>query len=349
MRGVVGRVLLTRSGGDDFVFFLSGWDRTTMGEDYPDRIAEQAEISVKAAVQRKYTDEVASLLEISVGVRTLRKNQKVHLERLIYRGIKEAQIRATNAAANELDRKKGLLKKVLRESLLHTLYQPIVDTEKACVLGYEVLTRGDVEGLSNPQALFQVAEASGLVWELSRIIRRIAVEPIDECKNGELFFINMHPTDFSDPQFLRTEIWDPQLGRLAARLVFEITERAAIHDYELFRDYITTLKKLGYRIAVDDLGSGYAGLTAISALEPDFIKFDMALIRDIHLNTVKQNLVKSMMRFAVDIGCEVVAEGVEQPEERDTLCDLGCRYHQGYYFARPGKPFPVIPPERFKR
>jgi EAL domain-containing protein (putative c-di-GMP-specific phosphodiesterase class I) len=96
---------------------------------------------------------------------------------------------------------------------------------------------------------------------------------------------------------------------------------------------------------VDDVGSGYSGLKSIAELKPDFIKIDMALIRDLHLHPIKQDLTGTISRFATGSGITLIAEGVESREELATLKTLGVRYAQGYLFARPGPAFPVVPPE----
>ena len=123
-------------------------------------------------------------------------------------------------------------------------------------------------------------------------------------------------------------------------MVLEITERASISTIDNVRTRIGRLRDRGFRIAVDDLGAGYAGLNSFALLEPEFVKLDMALIRDIDTSPVKQKLVSSMTKLCNDLGLHVIAEGVETLAERDTLCELGCDLFQGYLFARPGPPFP---------
>jgi EAL domain-containing protein (putative c-di-GMP-specific phosphodiesterase class I) len=99
---------------------------------------------------------------------------------------------------------------------------------------------------------------------------------------------------------------------------------------------------MGFRIAVDDLGAGYAGLTSFALLEPEIVKLDMTLIRDVHQSRTRQNLIRSMTGLCKDMGMLVVGEGVETIEERETLRELGCDLLQGYLFAKPGKPFPDV-------
>ena len=102
------------------------------------------------------------------------------------------------------------------------------------------------------------------------------------------------------------------------------------------------LRNRGFRIAIDDLGAGYAGLSSFALLEPEFVKLDMTLIRDIDTSSVKQKLVKSIASMCKDMGLFVIAEGVETPGERDSVIDLGCELLQGYLFARPGPAFPEV-------
>jgi EAL domain-containing protein (putative c-di-GMP-specific phosphodiesterase class I) len=99
---------------------------------------------------------------------------------------------------------------------------------------------------------------------------------------------------------------------------------------------------MGFKIAVDDLGAGYAGLSSFTVLEPEIVKLDMSLIRDIHITSTKQKVVRSMTALSKDMGMTVVAEGVETREERACLVDLGCDLLQGFLFAKPGRAFPGV-------
>jgi EAL domain-containing protein (putative c-di-GMP-specific phosphodiesterase class I) len=128
-------------------------------------------------------------------------------------------------------------------------------------------------------------------------------------------------------------------------VVLEITERASLDDVPEARTKVAELREMGFRIALDDLGAGYAGLTSFAQLEPEFVKLDMSLVRDIHKSSVKQKLVRSMTELCKDMGVTVIAEGIELEEERDSIVDLDCDLLQGYFVARPGPAFPeVLPP-----
>jgi EAL domain-containing protein (putative c-di-GMP-specific phosphodiesterase class I) len=150
-------------------------------------------------------------------------------------------------------------------------------------------------------------------------------------------FVNLHPKDLADPELLDHS---SLLGSIADRVVLEVTERASLDDIDNVRNTVTRLRERGFRIAVDDLGAGYAGLTSFALLEPEIVKLDMTLVRDIDTSSVKQKLVASMTALCVDMGLLIVCEGVETIAEHDTLRALGCDLLQGYLFARPGRAFP---------
>jgi EAL domain-containing protein (putative c-di-GMP-specific phosphodiesterase class I) len=117
--------------------------------------------------------------------------------------------------------------------------------------------------------------------------------------------------------------------------VLEITERTAIKDYPRFQEYLKAFRERGFRFAVDDAGSGYAGLGSIANLAPDYIKLDISLIANIDTNFLKQNLVETMVTFANNQGAQVIAEGVERREEFETVKQLGVHFTQGFLFHRP--------------
>ncbi|HMC94217.1 MAG TPA: EAL domain-containing protein, partial [Polyangia bacterium] len=118
-------------------------------------------------------------------------------------------------------------------------------------------------------------------------------------------------------------------------------ERAALDQIRGSRTRVERLRAIGYRIAVDDLGAGYTGLSSFAALEPDVVKADMSLVRGIESSAVKRKVVSAIAALSVDLGIKLVAEGIETPAERDCIVSLGADALQGYLFARPNRGFPV--------
>ena len=154
-----------------------------------------------------------------------------------------------------------------------------------------------------------------------------------------LLFVNVHAQDLLDDTLYRK---DSPLADFAQRVVLEITERAAIHDIKDARARVSDLRSMGFRIAIDDLGAGYAGLSSFASLEPEVVKLDMSLVRNAHTSEIRQRLIASMAALCVEMQMGVIAEGVETPEERDCVRRCGCNLQQGYLFAKPGPPFPQV-------
>lgn len=216
-------------------------------------------------------------------------------------------------------------------------FQPIVRASDQTVFGYEALLRSDEPSLPGPGHVLSAAESSGQLVQLGRTIRQRAVEPFLDVPGTASLFVNLHPLDLLDPELLNEST---PLASVADRVVLEVTERASLDEIGNIRKTVMRLRERGFRIAIDDLGAGYAGLTSFALLEPDIVKLDMALVRDVDTSPVKQKLVASMTTLCRDMGMLIVSEGVETVAEHDTLRALGCDLLQGFLFARPGKGFP---------
>jgi EAL domain-containing protein (putative c-di-GMP-specific phosphodiesterase class I) len=208
-------------------------------------------------------------------------------------------------------------------------HQPIYD-RIGDIAGFELLLRSAAPGFRGPEPLLAMASALERTAELERFFSRHALA-IAEALSERLVFINVDP-----PALGRDDLFAPLVPH-AHHVVLEITERDERGDPLLLARRIRALKELGFKVAVDDLGSGYAGLNAVVDLAPDIIKLDMQLIRDVHQSFVKQRLIRSVCDAAHDLGIEVVAEGIERLEELDATFDAGCHYFQGYLLGRPAK------------
>jgi len=221
---------------------------------------------------------------------------------------------------------------------LYVVFQPIGN--HGMVYGHEAFVRTEEPGIPNPMAFIEAAERLRRMHDLSRAIRAAVVRAVEPApvQSAGVLFVNLHPYDLLDEKLFSAT---SAFTHLAPRIVLEVTERQSLHEITDIRERVARLRKLGFRIAIDDLGAGYAGLTSFAQLEPEIVKLDMSLIRDVHHSPTKQRLIMSMTSLCRDMGRVVVAEGVEQVEERDVVVDLGCQLLQGYLFARPGRGFPT--------
>ncbi len=210
-------------------------------------------------------------------------------------------------------------------------YQPIVRAADGGLVGHEALVRTASAALPHPEALFGAAEKVGGLRELGRAIRA-GVAATRPRGDGLLAFVNLHPHDLLDPALVEP---GAPLSACARSVVLEVTERASLGAVAEVQPRVAELRRLGYRIAVDDLGAGYAGLSSFAALQPDVVKLDISLVRDVDREPVKRKLVASLVALCRDLRVTVLAEGVETPGEREVLVELGCEWLQGYLFGRP--------------
>jgi EAL domain-containing protein (putative c-di-GMP-specific phosphodiesterase class I) len=218
-------------------------------------------------------------------------------------------------------------------------YQPIVRVADRSIFGYEALLRSEEKALPHPGAILDAAERLDRLSDLGRKIRKAACVPIPEAPPQAAFFVNLHARDLMDGTLLSPT---SPLSFFADRVVLEITERASLDGITDVRAKIAELRRMGFRIAIDDLGAGYAGLTSFATLEPDIVKLDMSLVRNVDTDLKKEKVVRSMTSLAKDLGMLVVAEGVETAGEREALVAIGCDLLQGYLLAKPGRPFPAF-------
>lgn len=214
-------------------------------------------------------------------------------------------------------------------------FQPIVRYRAREVRAYEALMRTTDSVMRSPLAVLDAADRLVRHEDVGRRVRSLVASTLATAPDITCF-VNLHVRDLLDESLYEA---NAPLLPYAKRVVLELTERAALETIKGLPECVARLRSLGYRIAVDDLGAGYSGLTSLAQLEPDIVKIDMSLVRDVDREPKKQKLIAAIASLCRDLGTELVVEGIETPAERDTLLELGCEIFQGYLFARPGKPF----------
>ncbi|MBN2194477.1 MAG: EAL domain-containing protein [Polyangiaceae bacterium] len=214
-------------------------------------------------------------------------------------------------------------------------YQPIVRRDGS-LYGYEALMRSGETALPHPGAILSAAERLGRLPDVGRRTRSLIAESLPELPGGLSCFVNLHPSDLGDPALLSK---DSLLDVYGARVVLEVTERETLDRLPDPRRLIAQLRERECRVAVDDLGAGYAGLTTFAQIEPDIVKIDMSLVRGVDQDRRKAQILDGIVKLCHELDVTVVAEGVETTGERDNLLDLGCDLFQGYLIARPAAGF----------
>jgi len=208
------------------------------------------------------------------------------------------------------------------------------------VIGYEALTRMQRDEFRSPDQLFRVAHENGALWTLERLCRRRALETLPPFEPDQLLFLNIEPDSIFDPQLRDPAFLDlmKDAGLAPDRVVLEVTEHAAVRDFASLRRVLEDVRGMGFRLAMDDFGSGYSGLHTIAEIRPDYLKIDMSLVRDLHLHPIKRELIATISRFSESTGIAIVAEGVETEDELNSLSKVGVRCAQGFLFAEPDCP-----------
>lgn len=223
-------------------------------------------------------------------------------------------------------------------------FQPVVSLLERRVCAYEALLRTRSEEFASPLSLLHEASRLDRIWDVSRTARERTANECGAMPDDALLFVNLHVSDLFDDALLDDR--NPLLP-YAQRVVFEVTEQASVRSADEIPERVQALRALGFRIAVDDLGAGYSALSVLAELEPEVVKVDMSIIRDVDRSLTKQRVIRSVLHLALDLGSTVICEGVETERERDMLASLGCDWLQGYWFARPSRGFVSVEDARF--
>jgi EAL domain-containing protein (putative c-di-GMP-specific phosphodiesterase class I) len=237
----------------------------------------------------------------------------------------------------------GWLRDMLAEERMTVLFQPIVRcTPDHPVFAYECLMRGiDPAGaLVAPGRILSTAKSAELLFQVDLAARRAVIREAARLKIARPVFINFTPTSIYDPHFcLRTTVAAiKEAGIPPGNVVFEVIESEHVPDIDHLRNIMDFYREQGFRIALDDLGSGYSSLNMLSVLKPDYVKLDMGLVRGVHADRYRSLIAAKLLEVAQALSIISIAEGVETAEEFEWLIRHGADLVQGYHFARPANP-----------
>ncbi len=338
-------VAVNRAGGSDFYVFAT----LEPGEEASARLqrkARQVEESLRGSLDEAFGARIHKRIGVFVGHALLRPNPQMRVERLVYRALRQAIAIATTKEEERQAALRETFRDILRRQRIRTVYQAIFQLETMELFGHEALTRGPVDtAFESPELLFQFAGENEATWELEKLCLGSSASGYAPAKPGRLF-INVEAESiaalFRDgPQSV------PPLFQLNHPVVLEVTERSAIRDVPVFRHALARLRERGFRVAIDDAGSGYASLQAIAELKPDFIKVANTLVTGLRSDTIKRDVVEMLVNLARRIDAVCVAEGIETPEDLEECRRLGIPYGQGFYLGVPGERAAEAPAREF--
>lgn len=331
--------------GNAFVVLLSP-PRTTDSMDPAalDQLARRVEVRVREDLEKTLEPAVFSKFGCYAGAATAHRDPSMRLERLVHNALEKALGESDTRETTDAELRRARLEQIISDGSIHTLVHPVFRLDDLSIIGYEALSRGPEGGeFERPDKLFRVAYDADLVVRLERLCRLRAFEAAPSLPEGRMLFINIEPDAVADPDLrdiMFTTLY-ASAGVDPSSVVFEITERSAITDFAAFRSTLEYLRTLGFRIAVDDGGAGYASLQSLAEVRPEWLKIDMSLVSEIDTDEIRRILVTSMVMFSERLGVSLVAEGIERPEQLETLRNLGVEYGQGFLFCEPVPPYPA--------
>jgi EAL domain-containing protein (putative c-di-GMP-specific phosphodiesterase class I) len=324
-------VATSHAGANDFYLFSS--HPVASGSDA--HIARDLE-----SAARKLLDSIDSADAMPEDVAvfaggTVTPPDPLHAPRLIYDAVREAKNLAERREARYFHRLRERLMHAIRERTVTTLFQPIFDLVSGRVFGFEALSRGPAgTEIESPDVMFELARDLQLIWELEALCIANVLPLLPEvCSRGLLFF-NLEPQFIQQLHTRGTSVLEPLLG-CQGEVVIEVTERSAIRDYAGFRRTLRDLKAMGFKIAIDDCGSGYATLESVAELHPDYLKVGHSLFDGVENDPVRRSIVELVARTAEIIHATTIAEAIESESQLGVCRDIGIPKGQGFFLTRP--------------
>jgi EAL domain-containing protein (putative c-di-GMP-specific phosphodiesterase class I)/GGDEF domain-containing protein len=331
--------------GDEFILFLNPPMDRAWTDSSLEVLSEKMRNSIRRKLERFSGQRWHSNLNVHTGYSSILRDPTTRIERLIQRGIARAREVSGQEVEHEMMRQHIALQRIISQNSILVLFQPIVYLNNLSILGYEALSRGPEDsGFQGTEVLFTFAESTNMLLELERLCRKNALRAAQSLNICNKLFLNSSAKALQDKNFTPDQLAEyvSELGLKQEGIVLEITERVAIQEWESFRKTLRQFRNHGFQIAIDDMGAGYSSLQAIAELEPDYLKFDISLVRNIQENLIKKGLLETLVSLSSKINASVIAEGIEDREEYDALRSLGVQLGQGYLFASPSVQLPEI-------
>ena len=267
----------------------------------------------------------------------LREGDLVQFATIVFRVCRDqADTDPGTLPENACDRALAMIQfdRLINQNEVVPFFQPIVDMQTRQTFGYEVLGRSRLFGLMNPKDMFSAASQLNMEAELSRAFRRQGVHVAERLPANANLFVNTHPVELVKDGLVESLYEIRQLS--ATRPITLEIHEAAVTSAASIGELRNTLTDLNILLAYDDFGAGQARLAELTEVRPDYLKFDMALIRGIHLASAKrQQFVESLVKMVAELGIAPLAEGIEYEGEHDTCFQMGFQLGQGYLYGKP--------------
>jgi EAL domain-containing protein (putative c-di-GMP-specific phosphodiesterase class I) len=324
---------------DKFLVFMRGsegspFDPSSM-ESRAARLREHLAVTVPTFLPRHMTE----MPEFRHGQALMYRDPMLRAERSIHRALDEAMFMTLRHGESDEEHRTQGLDEIIGRGGVVTLYQPILELETMRTLGHEVFTRGPAGGpFEDAERLFALAERTGRLLDLERLCRTRALSSAPRhLKPGTKLFLNTSARALMDP-----EVWGrgfvrqvDEQGLPHADVVLEVSEKLAGDERAAYRAMLRELKREGFGIAIEDMGSGYSTLQSLVELEPDYLKFEIGLARHLERDSIRRTVLETLVELSQKIGARVIAAGVEMEAELSVLRELHVPLGQGRFLAPP--------------
>ena len=324
---------------DKFLVFVRGGDGSAFDAAAIEVRARRLRERIVESLPAHLPPGVEPPVAFDMGHALTYRDPMLRAERSIHRALDEAMFMGLRQRTREEDLRAHGLDEIIASRQVVTLHQAILDLRTSDVVGQEVFTHGPAgTPFEEGERLFAMAERTGRLVELERLSRQRALGSARRhLQPGAKLFLNtsaraLRDTDVAGAGFVRMV---DVSGLRHEEVVLEITERLTKEERGPYQTILHDLKRQGFGIAIDDVGAGYASLQTLVEMEPDYLKFDIALVRGIDRSSIKRSLLETVVDLSGRIGAKVVAEGIEAEPELTTLRDMGVPLGQGRFLAAP--------------
>jgi EAL domain-containing protein (putative c-di-GMP-specific phosphodiesterase class I) len=323
--------------GDAFVVFVAGdrdggeFDLETLQQ-----LVRQLEPRLEAASQLDGTAGSLGQGRARIGAALLTDNPYRRFERSVQVSLDEARALAEQPREAERLAWIGELHRVMDERSVRTVYQPIVALDSGAEQGIEAYSRGpELSVFRLPRVMLSLSREAGMVYDLDRLCRASAVRSVAGRSTPSLLFINTAAENLIDPQWRSLEFQRSldAAGLTPAQIVIEVAESALADRLDAYRQALEWLRESHYKFSLDDAGSSPQTSAIVASLRPDFIKFDLGLVRGLCDDPLARETVRSIVQLARRAGATLIIERIEHQTEREVLLQCGACWGQGYLFG----------------
>jgi len=324
---------------DKFLVFMRGSETSSFDPSSLESRAARLREHVLTTAPRFLPAALEDVPDFREGHAIMYRDPMLRAERSIHRALDEAMFMALRQGETEEDHRGQGLDEIIGRGGVVTLYQPILDLTTLRTLGHEVFTRGPAGGpFEDAERLFALAERTGRLLELEKLCRTRALSSASRhLQPGTKLFLNTSARALVDP-----EVWGKgfvrqvdEQGLAHGDVVLEVSEKLAGEERVAYRAMLRGLKRDGFGIAIEDMGSGYSTLQSLVELEPDYLKLEIGLARHMERDSIRRSVLETLVELSHKIGARVIAAGIEAEAELATLRQLGVPLGQGRHLAPP--------------